>query len=736
MTACRPGTVAVVLVLVGAAAHYVLVELHRPGVPANDVYAYFVPNVLLAVQAAAHGGRGLLWNPWQSCGEPFFGNAATGLLYPLHWLFLLLETNRGVEVVQMLNMLIGAVGMFLLGLRVGASRPAALAGAVVFELGYPMAELAAWSPMHAGPWAWVPWAMLCAERLLARPSWVVAGGLAVVLTLQVLPGFVLISALTCQLVVLRVVWDLLTRPAARPWLGALQIAVGLALAPMLAAVQLLPMAEFARESLRAGLSAVEMLRPAEVSRLQFLDLARRRIGMPLLMAPLLLAVLAPHAPRTRRIAVFYLCAAALFAVLGLGNMTPLFGWYVVLPPGASTLRMAIRLFWITGFCLGPLTALGIDAVRGSVRPVGAGLVVAVAALGAVLYAYAPGGLHPAEALALLAVVAAVLAATLLATPPAIVGAVLIAAVGVNVIAVPISYRGRLQPSLASLYANAPLFASLAPSVGDQGRVFVAPDGKAASSFELMAKTSSVFRVPGVFDYEALFGRRFTEYFTMLRTGRAGATLMDVYWPAPWLTAGARRRLLDAAAVRYVVASTSVDVHARVLGLEEVANAGTPTVRVYRNPGALPRARWVPRVEVVPDADQLLRRLAFGDDDLSRLALLEQEPPSGFHGTADEHAVATSRLLVNDPEHLAIVVDAPTRGFLVLADQHYPGWRATVNDRPVPILRANYLFGAIEVPAGRSRIDFRFVPHTLVAGALISGLTALGLALAAWRAARA
>src|SRR5262249_4711714 len=160
-------------------------------------------------------------NPLQCCGEPFFGNAATGLLYPPHWLFLVVEPNRAVHLVQAANMLVGATGMLLYARRLGASPIAALTGALVFELGDPMAEFTRWSAMHCGPWTWVPWAMLACESLLAAPSRRGVVALAVVLALQFLPGFPLIAILTYQLVALRVLWELVTRRSSPRWDGAL-----------------------------------------------------------------------------------------------------------------------------------------------------------------------------------------------------------------------------------------------------------------------------------------------------------------------------------------------------------------------------------------------------------------------------------------------------------------------------------------------------------------------------------
>ncbi len=73
--------------------------------------------------------------------------------------------------------------------------------------------------------------------------------------------------------------------------------------------------------------------------------------------------------------------------------------------------------------------------------------------------------------------------------------------------------------------------------------------------------------------------------------------------------------------------------------------------------------------------------------------------------------------------------APT--VLVLAQNFYPGWRATVNGQPAPVLRANHAFQAIAIPAGKSTIQLDYVDWPFRFGVGISLLTLAGCGVL-WR----
>jgi len=77
------------------------------------------------------------------------------------------------------------------------------------------------------------------------------------------------------------------------------------------------------------------------------------------------------------------------------------------------------------------------------------------------------------------------------------------------------------------------------------------------------------------------------------------------------------------------------------------------------------------------------------------------------------------MLTETPERLTIGVHAARPAYLVLADAFAPGWRALVDGRPSPVLRADGLFRAVQVPAGRHDVDLIYRPAGVVEGAALS-----------------
>ena len=74
--------------------------------------------------------------------------------------------------------------------------------------------------------------------------------------------------------------------------------------------------------------------------------------------------------------------------------------------------------------------------------------------------------------------------------------------------------------------------------------------------------------------------------------------------------------------------------------------------------------------------------------------------------------------------MTLEVEASDPGFVVLADAFDPGWRAEVDGRPAPVLRANVAFRAVAVPEGRHVVAMAYRPPAVGQGLTLSAASLL------------
>ena len=85
-----------------------------------------------------------------------------------------------------------------------------------------------------------------------------------------------------------------------------------------------------------------------------------------------------------------------------------------------------------------------------------------------------------------------------------------------------------------------------------------------------------------------------------------------------------------------------------------------------------------------------------------------------------------------PDRVVVEADSPSDGYVFLSDSFYPGWRATVNDRNVSLMRNKETsFRIVSVARGHNRAVFCCQPWSFAVGVL-SSLGSLALIAVAWR----
>ena len=139
------------------------------------------------------------------------------------------------------------------------------------------------------------------------------------------------------------------------------------------------------------------------------------------------------------------------------------------------------------------------------------------------------------------------------------------------------------------------------------------------------------------------------------------------------------------------------------------------VKIYENLDVLPRAIVVHRAEVIPEIEQMLAYMRDPAFEPAQLVLLSEGEAINAVGRGE--AILTRY----EPEEISVVVSTDAPGYLVLFDTFYPGWEATVDGQPAPILRANLMFRAVPVKPGTHHVEFHYRPLTLRVGIWISAL---------------
>jgi len=168
--------------------------------------------------------------------------------------------------------------------------------------------------------------------------------------------------------------------------------------------------------------------------------------------------------------------------------------------------------------------------------------------------------------------------------------------------------------------------------------------------------------------------------------------------------------------------------ARVLtpdGWQPVPDGETPAQGVY-----LGRAELAPDTQDPATLAQILERawaenrvLLYGDGADEALERYGAGVPVGAAQVEWLEVRATRvRLQVNNP--------ASQTAWLMVSDTWYPRWRAQVDGKPVPLLRANLAFRALPVPPGAHEITMTCYGTDLLIGFLVTlgvavGLVALG-----------
>lgn len=719
----------------------------RAQFPAGDFTDQFYAFRLYEARALTEG-RIPLWSENFNSGHPFLADIQSGVFYPIGLANTLLNLALfkafslfALELEAVFHFWLAGAFTYLFARRTlwrafgATARVGAFTSALVFTFGgyltsYPSLQLAILETA-----VWLPPALWCIDKatadggrrtdcpsfVIGRWRWFIAAG--IVLGIAALAGhpqtLLFVVAMCAIYFSFRAVQTHSIRDARFAMRVAAQIALLLVIAFGIAAVQFVPAIEYQQLSTREALSFADAAKGfPTLDLVQFiLPGAVSAFASPLYVGilPLWLAIFAPRQRRRtddegqrrnderrttddgRRTDVYF------WGLLALGALILSFGFYVfayvvfyLFVPGASLFRQQERLAFIVSFALAMLAGYGIAALGEdfdrkraeklfALLPFGAALMLAL-----MLAFFVAGAGNPEGRISFLGDRAGLMLLQF-GLASLLLGLYLRKTISVKWFA-----------PLAIVLILFDLWSVNEPA--NKGRV---EDRFADIPFaEQIKSDSEIFRVaadeqllPGHFGIGT--GMEDLGGISPLRLARYDALLKlppPIYLP-----------LLN---VKYVITRDDTLANADMIAREG-------DVQLLRLQNEQPRAWLVGNVSVEADDARAMERAR--EMDFRSDAILASTPTQTFDARAQEGRV---NILARGAEKMSLEVNTPADGLLVLSENYYPGWRATVDKEPVEILRADVTLRAIPVRAGQHRIEIWYEPLSFKIGAGISGVTIL------------
>jgi Bacterial membrane protein YfhO len=702
-----------------------------------------------------------LWNPQIGIGRPYLANAQSAILSPFSWPAFLLPFWWSLGVIGVLKAFAAAFGTFLLAralcLRYGGS----LLAGLVYAFCLYLVVWESWPQTNV--WSLAPWLWLLTDRAIRRPGPLAAAGLAAVVALQFFGGhpesnFHLLTAtvvfFAIRAVVLRRAGDL---PGLRAPLIA--FAAGLAGGAALAAITLLPFLELLRHSsdveVRQGFSGIALPKKyllgfalydywGRATHTATGAFAQER-ALYLGALPLTLAVAALIVrPNLQRVLIALFAAFLLAVVLGIWPVPEIARHIPVIKAGNH-----LRVVFIMMLCLALLAGWGLDELSERTSP-RAGIVLGLGAallVGPVLILAARGDLSAS----LLSDAVKVFLNRSWPTPPpdsdglvTLRMAALIAwlvFMGLALVLLAGRLRWRLSApafvALACVLVTADLFkagmgatpaietsAAKQPStpaidwLHARGLKRFVGLQRALGPSPLVPDTAMRWNLYDARSYDLPVERR---YDTLWRRSVHGGGPTDTPTTSALLTAKSlpALRLLSVTDV-----AQDPDDQALPNGLLPLVYDRSD-LRVYRLPGALPRAGVVSTQRVVSGDDAQLDAVLDRSFD-GRRTVVTGRPLPGLSSAAPAGPAGSARIVTYEPERVVVEATATRPSELVLTDLSFPGWKVELDGKPADLHRVDYLLRGTSLPAGRHRVEFSYAPASFRIGWILSLIALLGL----------
>lgn len=707
-----------------------------------DSIAYFYPSRSLLGRELA-GSRTLpLWNPYQMCGAPFLADFQSAVLYLPNWLFAVIPPASAFGWLAFLHLFAAGSFTYLFLRGLGLRRSASTFGGVAFMLsGFAITWLEL--PVFLSTAIWLPLALHYSRVAhdTGQGRYTAVAGIAIGLSL--LGGHPQIAFY--GLLAVGLYWLYLASGRHKTSLFRTLVLAGLTFGfgIALAAPQIYPAIELAQFSHRGGAfptmqgyAAYSSLalpwrnlvslfipyffgNPAKGSFTEFAEYCGYIGILPLLLAFSAFGL----KDRARKQAWFFggLAVLALLMALGTG-INRLFYFGI---PGFSHSGSPSRVLFLFMFSTAVLGAIGLDRImkdddkRANLLRItlpGAAVLITGIVLTHLNLQRAAGeyterdlfnAIMPEFSLFIVFLLAglAVLILPIVGKVSRQVGGVItLVVLAADLLAFGASYNTMCSPS--EVYAKTPTTALLAKGSG-YGRIMPLNDRWSLNEFPKAVLPPNAGTAYGLFDvqgYDSLYPVR----YKALLDAVGGHDSCPPENGNMLFASNPQSPVYDLMGVKWIVSRQPMK------GARKMPDG----CYLYRNTDTLPHAFLVHTIEYADD-EECLARMTKGQMDPRVVVLANANDAErldpwklDFDGKPDKPAASDSVIILDyECNRVRMAVRASQPSVLVLTDQFFPGWTASVDKKRVEITQVDYLFRGVPVRTGMHTVEFAYFPES-------------------------
>lgn len=700
-------------------------------------------------------GKVPLWNPHQFCGAPFNGNDQSSIFYPFQFLFYrFLDAPSAYTWLAFMQFFLGGLFMYLLMRFEGAGHSGGLLSAIIFMFN---GCAIVWMPntTFQSPGIWLPLILLLAGISYRRKKILAALLCSVVIGTLLTAGLLQYASYALFALLMYTGWHMLLKRKdfAHAKFIFISSAIMVALGVAISTAHVWPVKTLSSLIYRVPRPPVGLhfngLPAKYLKTIIFPDLYGSPIDMTynnpvpymstnffIPAAALALCVFAfimvffkriPARKRTAALFYFILMIFALAAMFG----NPVYAFYYYLVPGAKTLKVS-RIGYLFTFGASASAGFGLFAIKTFVQSI-----VARACANSIVCADSSIHSDDPEAtddenlnnlevsdelndsnLEITAPHAASSFTDYLRKPylaaPTLVSIILILVVSYCLIPWAIKYstfseRKYLYPEVDSIKFLKEI------KDGDKWRVF-SPDRPAT----IYPNVSMALGLDDIRGYDSLNLSNYGALFDAIlskgksKVPRLAVTIAEL----PGLISSQQLNWLN---VRYIITTARVDPK-RVPWYDVMSfNNG---ISILRNKRAYGRAFFPDEYAVIANDEEVIDRISENGYKPDKIIYLSKsldfmklsKLPTGNLIKPDMYLFKFNAW---EPGYIEMEASIPTQKAMFFSETFYPGWKASIDDVPVEIVRANAVFRAVPVPAGKHVLKMWFAPRDMIWGFYIS-----------------